>query len=98
MRVSLLSSVMRSRSMSSGISGCWPVDSAKLRSGSLRSSDARCIMNCGMGKRPWGLENRMSKCGVFYMQMLADNSTIVSYDVERNVSGASRVVERRMVG
>jgi hypothetical protein len=40
----------------------------------------------------------MSKCGVFYMQMLADNSTIVSYDVERNVSGASRVVERRMVG
>jgi hypothetical protein len=55
-------------------------------------------MNSGMENRPWGLENRTSKCGVFYMQMLVDNSTIVSYEVERNVSGASRVVERRNGG
>jgi hypothetical protein len=45
MRLSLLSSVMRSRSTSSGISAAgWPVDSTRLRSGSLRSADARRIM------------------------------------------------------
>lgn len=41
---SLLSSVIRSRSTSSGMSDWPPVDSTKLRSGSLRSSDARCMI------------------------------------------------------
>ena len=44
MRVSFVSSVMRSM-LSSGMSGsAWPVDSARLRSGSVRSSEVRCIL------------------------------------------------------
>ena len=44
MRVSFASSVMRSM-LSSGMSGsAWPVDSARLRSGSVRSSEVRCIL------------------------------------------------------
>jgi hypothetical protein len=43
------SSVMRSRSVSSGISAGWPVDSARLRSGSLKSCEARRILDGGDG-------------------------------------------------
>ena len=44
MRLSLLSSAMKSKSMSSGMLGGAPVDSARLRSGSVRSSEARRIV------------------------------------------------------
>ncbi len=85
MRLSLDSSVMRSRSRSTSWAeeGVWPVDSARLRSGSLRSEDARCIMNAademGSGKIKMQCEEGI-KYSVIWLQAASHNAGIVEVD------------------